>query len=116
MKNKMKDSETKSKEWWEVAKEYFIKELEKNLAQHRANERIMKYKFRRRKYRQRNHKTSKVEQLRRRRYNQRYHKTLEEEVRKKITRRNSRIGKGGHSSSTRRTDIQDTTFGHQTTN
>jgi hypothetical protein len=30
-KNKMKDSEVKSKEWWEVAKEYFTKEKEKNL-------------------------------------------------------------------------------------
>jgi len=27
----MKDSNAKSKEWWEVAKEYFAKELEKNL-------------------------------------------------------------------------------------
>jgi hypothetical protein len=32
MKNKMKDSDAKSKEWWEVSKEYFTKELEKNLA------------------------------------------------------------------------------------
>jgi hypothetical protein len=31
-KNKMKDSEAKSEEWWEVVEEYFIKELEKNLA------------------------------------------------------------------------------------
>ncbi len=31
MKNKMKDSKVESKEWWEVAKKYFIKELEKNL-------------------------------------------------------------------------------------
>jgi hypothetical protein len=30
-KNKMKDSNAKSKEWWEVAKAYFAKELEKNL-------------------------------------------------------------------------------------
>ncbi len=43
MKNKMKDSDAKSKEWWEVSKEYFTKELEKNLAQHRANERILMY-------------------------------------------------------------------------
>jgi hypothetical protein len=33
------------KEWWEVAKEYFTKELENNLAQHRANERILRYKL-----------------------------------------------------------------------
>jgi hypothetical protein len=32
IKNKMKDSEAESKEWWEVVKEYFTKELEKNLA------------------------------------------------------------------------------------
>ncbi len=32
MKNKMKDYEVDFKEWWEVAKEYFLKELEKNLA------------------------------------------------------------------------------------
>jgi hypothetical protein len=31
-KNKMKDFDAKSEEWWEVAKEYFTKELEKNLA------------------------------------------------------------------------------------
>ncbi len=29
----MKDSNAKSKEWWEFIKEYFSKELEKNLAQ-----------------------------------------------------------------------------------
>jgi hypothetical protein len=45
MKNKMKDSEVESKEWWEVVKEYFTKELEKNLAQHKADERILKYKL-----------------------------------------------------------------------
>jgi hypothetical protein len=39
-KNKMKDYEAKSKKWWEVTEEYFIKELEKNLVQHKANERI----------------------------------------------------------------------------
>jgi len=44
-KNKMKDSEAKYEEWWEVAKEYFTKELANNIAQHRANERILKYKF-----------------------------------------------------------------------
>jgi hypothetical protein len=43
--NKMKDFETKYEEWWEVAKECFIKELEKNLIQHRADERIMRYKL-----------------------------------------------------------------------
>jgi hypothetical protein len=31
-KNKMKDFEVELKEWWEVAEEYFTKELEKNLA------------------------------------------------------------------------------------
>ncbi len=31
-KNKMKDYEVESEEWWEVAKEYFTKELEKNVA------------------------------------------------------------------------------------
>jgi len=30
-KNKMKNFEAKSEEWWEVAKENFTKELEKNL-------------------------------------------------------------------------------------
>ncbi len=29
IKNKMKDFDAESKEWWEVAKEYFTKELEK---------------------------------------------------------------------------------------
>jgi hypothetical protein len=45
MKNKMKDFEAKFEEWWEVAEEYFTKDLEKNLAQHRADERIMMYKL-----------------------------------------------------------------------
>jgi hypothetical protein len=31
-KSKMKDFDAKSKEWWEVAKEYFNKDLEKHLA------------------------------------------------------------------------------------
>jgi len=31
MKKKMKDFEPESKEGWEVAKEYFTKELEKNM-------------------------------------------------------------------------------------
>jgi hypothetical protein len=44
-KNKMKDSEVESNEWWEVVEEYFTKELEKNLAQHKANERILRYKL-----------------------------------------------------------------------
>jgi hypothetical protein len=44
-KNKMKDSEAKSKEWWEVAEEYFIKEMEKNLAQRRTDENILKFKL-----------------------------------------------------------------------
>ncbi len=43
--NKMKDFDVESKEWWEVVKGYFAKELEKNLAQHRANERSLKYKL-----------------------------------------------------------------------
>jgi len=43
--NKMKDFEVEYEEWWEVAKEYFTKELEKNLAQRKANERILKYKL-----------------------------------------------------------------------
>ncbi len=44
-KNKMKDFEAQSKEWWEVAKEYFAKELEKNLIWYRTDERILKYKL-----------------------------------------------------------------------
>jgi hypothetical protein len=43
-KNKMKDFYAESKEWWGVTKEYFVKELEKNLSHHRANERNLKYK------------------------------------------------------------------------
>jgi hypothetical protein len=45
MKNKMKDSEVESKEWWKVVEEYSTKELEKNLAQHRIDERIIRYKL-----------------------------------------------------------------------
>jgi len=30
-KNKMKDFEAKFEEWWEVAKEYFTKELTNNI-------------------------------------------------------------------------------------
>jgi hypothetical protein len=45
MKNKMKDFEVKSKEWWEVAEEYFTMEMEKNLVQHKADDYILKYKL-----------------------------------------------------------------------
>ncbi len=41
----MKDSKAKFEEWWEVAKEYFIKESDNNVAQHRANERFLRYKL-----------------------------------------------------------------------
>jgi antitoxin component HigA of HigAB toxin-antitoxin module len=41
-KNKMRE---KLKEWWEVVEEYFTKELEKNLIQHRVDERILRYKL-----------------------------------------------------------------------
>ncbi len=41
----MKDFKAKIEELWEVAEEYFTKELEKNLAQHRADERILRYKL-----------------------------------------------------------------------
>ncbi len=41
----MKDSEAKSKEWWEVIKEYFTIKLEKNIVQHKANERIIRCKL-----------------------------------------------------------------------
>ncbi len=44
-KNKMKDFEVEFKEWWEVVEEYFTKELEKNLAQHKVDEIILKYKL-----------------------------------------------------------------------
>jgi hypothetical protein len=64
--------------------------------------------LKRRKYKLKNHRTSKVEQLKRR-YSQRYHKTLEEGVIKKKTRGNSGIGKGGGYFSTKRRDIEDTT-------
>ncbi len=39
------DSEVKFKEWWEDVEEYFTKELEKNLAQNRADEIFLKYKL-----------------------------------------------------------------------
>jgi hypothetical protein len=41
-KNKMNDFEAESEEWWEVAREYFTKEFEKNLVQHKIDERIMR--------------------------------------------------------------------------
>ncbi len=41
----MKDYEAKSQEWWEVAEEHFAKEMENNLAQHKANEFFLKYKL-----------------------------------------------------------------------
>ncbi len=41
----MKDFDIKSKEWWKVAKVYFAKKLEKNLAQHRVNEKNLMYKL-----------------------------------------------------------------------
>ncbi len=41
----MKDSEAKFEERWQVAKEYFTKELEKNLAHHRTNIKIMRQKL-----------------------------------------------------------------------
>jgi peptide subunit release factor 1 (eRF1) len=43
MKNKMKDFKVEYEKWWEVAKEYFKKELEKNLVQHRVDEIIIRY-------------------------------------------------------------------------
>lgn len=45
IKNKMKDFDVESEEWWEVAQEYFAKELAKHLVQHRANEISMRYKL-----------------------------------------------------------------------
>ncbi len=45
MKNKMKDFEVEFEEWWEVAEEYFTKDLEKNLAQHITIEKILRYKL-----------------------------------------------------------------------
>jgi len=44
-KDKMKDFKVESKEWWEVVEEYFTKELENNIAQHKTNERILRYKL-----------------------------------------------------------------------
>jgi len=45
IKSKMKHFYVEFEEWWEVAKKYFSKELEKNLAQHRVNERMYMYKL-----------------------------------------------------------------------
>jgi hypothetical protein len=42
-KNKKKNSKADFEEWLEVAKEYFAKE--KNLVQHRVDERILRYKL-----------------------------------------------------------------------
>ncbi len=44
-KNKMKDFDVEFEEWWKVVEEYFVKELEKNLVQHRVDERTLKYKL-----------------------------------------------------------------------
>jgi hypothetical protein len=43
--NKMKNFDAEFEEWWEVVEEYFAKELEENLVQHRADERIFRYKL-----------------------------------------------------------------------
>jgi len=45
MKNKTKDFELEFEERWEVVEEYFTKEMEKNLAHHKVDERILKYKL-----------------------------------------------------------------------
>jgi hypothetical protein len=34
----MKDFEVEFEEWWEVEEEYFTKELEKNMTQHKVDE------------------------------------------------------------------------------
>ncbi len=44
-KNKMKDFEVEFEEWWQVREEYFTKELEKILVQHKANEIFLRYKL-----------------------------------------------------------------------
>ncbi len=41
----MKDFNAKFEEWWEVVKEYFTKELENNIAQHKVDEKILRYKM-----------------------------------------------------------------------
>ncbi len=40
----MKDFDVESK-WWEAIDKYFSKELERNINQHRANERTYEYKL-----------------------------------------------------------------------
>jgi hypothetical protein len=44
MKNTV-DSKAEFEEWWEVTEEYFTKEFEKNLVEHKADERIQRYKL-----------------------------------------------------------------------
>ncbi len=44
-KYKMKPSKAETKEWWEVTKEYFTKELEKNLVQHKVDEFFLRHKL-----------------------------------------------------------------------
>ncbi len=67
MKNKMKDFEAEYEEWWEEVEEYFTKDLENNLIQHKAKMKRQKQRqveqIKRRKCRLKNHMTSKVEQL-----------------------------------------------------
>ncbi len=41
----MKDFNIEFEEWWEVAEEYFVKELEKILAQHKVDEKNLVYKL-----------------------------------------------------------------------
>jgi hypothetical protein len=43
--NEMKDFNAEFEKWWELAEDYFVKELEKNLAQHRVDEKNLKYKL-----------------------------------------------------------------------
>ncbi len=44
-KNTLKDSKAEFEEWWEVIEEYFTKELENNMVEHKANEKIQRYKL-----------------------------------------------------------------------
>ncbi len=44
-KNKMTDYEVEFEEWWEIVEEYFTNELEKNIDQHKSDERIQRYKL-----------------------------------------------------------------------
>jgi hypothetical protein len=41
IKNTMKDFDVEFKEWWKLVEEYFAKELEKNMVQHKVDERIL---------------------------------------------------------------------------